>query len=593
MEDSLTTEQIKPQTAPMNHLRIYTWILSFLRKYLWLVLVYLTLGLLIQGIGMSIPSLIQHFIDYTIPMNDKSNLFVLLGILIIGIFLLLCAKAINNKVQRLVSERTLRDIQFSLFAQLRRLGFSYYERKSTGEILSMFTSEVQAITDIYRRHLPDAINLTFMTTIALVMIFRTHFLLSLVIVPSLLLYYLFGAYFAKKAALATRSAQISRTEVNETIYNLLSGMQEIRAYHKEAWSIKVLSQKCIAWRKQAIIAMLWLQSRGTVRKSLIQFGLLIVFVIGIILVKNNHITVGEFVAFVLYYEVAIGRVTTLITNLTEQRVLMYQIERLYGMVTQIPEVNEPVNPRCFQQVMGEITLSNVHFHYRSDVPVLRAVNLNVQPGERVAIVGTSGNGKSTLLKLIGRFYDPTIGDILLDGVSLTNLSFEHIRGSIGYVFQETYLFGSSIKENIRFGNPNVTDKEVEQAAKAAYAHEFICGLPQRYDTLVGERGIRLSGGQKQRIAIARMFIKNPRVVLLDEATSALDNVSEYEVQKALESLLTGRTILSVAHRLTTIKDFDTIVVLNQGQIAEVGTYNELIERRGLFYRMLEGEEHVR
>lgn len=586
MEFTTKKKQIKPRSK--SHLKMYFWVLSFLRNYMWLVIAFLLLGLLIHGITMSIPRLIQHFIDNTLPMKDKQSLIKVLGFLVIGVVVLLCAKAINNMLQRIISERTLRDIQISLFAQLRRLGFSYYERHSTGETLSMFTSEAQAITNIYRHHLPQAIHLLFMVIIALVMVFQIHFMLSLIIVPSLLLYYLFGARFAKKAAFASRTSHDSRMEVNQTIYNLLSGMQEIRANHKQAWSFKQLSEKCSVWRKKAIITMFWLQSRGTVRKSLVHFGLFAVFVIGIILVKNDQISVGEFVAFVLYYEVAIGRVTTLITNLTEQRVLMYQIERIYGMAAETPEVEEPVSPAYLQKVTGELEFRNVHFHYRSDVPVLRGIDLNIRPGERVAIVGTSGNGKSTLLKLVGRFYDPAAGEVRLDGIPLTRLSNDQIRGSIGYVFQETYLFGNSVKENIRFGCPDATDKEIVQAAKAAYAHDFICELPQGYDTLVGERGVKLSGGQKQRIAIARMFIKNPQIVLLDEATSALDNVSEYEVQKALESLLKGRTTLAVAHRLTTIMDYDMIVVLDQGQVAEADTYNALMERKGLFYRLVEG-----
>ena len=194
------------------------------------------------------------------------------------------------------------------------------------------------------------------------------------------------------------------------------------------------------------------------------------------------------------------------------------------------------------------------------------------------------------MKLIGRFYDPTAGEIRLDGVPIRSLKLADLRDAIGYVFQETYLFGSSIKENIRFGRPDATDEEVMEAAKAAYAHDFIMALPEGYDTIVGERGIKLSGGQRQRISIARMIIKQPAVVLLDEATSALDNVSEREVQRALDNVLAGRTVIAIAHRLSTIKHFDRIVFIKDGTIAESGTYEELIARRGLLYELEQGEE---
>ncbi|WP_025688714.1 ABC transporter ATP-binding protein [Paenibacillus zanthoxyli] len=210
----------------------------------------------------------------------------------------------------------------------------------------------------------------------------------------------------------------------------------------------------------------------------------------------------------------------------------------------------------------------------------------------MALVGTSGNGKSTLLKLVDRFYDPQEGTIELDGVPITRLSFQDLRSSTGYVLQESYLFGFSVRENIRFGRPEASDEEIEQAAKAAMAHEFILQLPQGYDTLVGDRGMKLSGGQKQRIAIARMLISDPKIVLLDEATSALDNVSEAEVKTALDRLFEGRTMIAVAHRLSTIKDFDRIVVMDEGTIAEIGTYEQLIAREGIFYNLAQGQDQT-
>lgn len=195
-----------------------------------------------------------------------------------------------------------------------------------------------------------------------------------------------------------------------------------------------------------------------------------------------------------------------------------------------------------------------------------------------------------MLKLLGRFYDPNKGDILLDGVSLTKLQLSQIRESVGYVFQETYLFGTSVRENIRFGDPNATDSQIEEAAKAAFAHDFITELENGYDTLIGERGIKLSGGQKQRISLARMFLKNPSIILLDEATSALDNVSEVEVQRAFDTLLKGKTTFTVAHRLSTIQDYDQIIVLDQGKAAEQGTFEELMAKRGIFFHLSQGEQ---
>jgi ATP-binding cassette subfamily B protein/subfamily B ATP-binding cassette protein MsbA len=232
----------------------------------------------------------------------------------------------------------------------------------------------------------------------------------------------------------------------------------------------------------------------------------------------------------------------------------------------------------------------VRFGYSPERPTISDFHLDIAPGERIALVGSSGNGKSTIVKLLGRFYDPTEGDIALDGASIRSMSLGRLRDAVGFVFQETYLFGSSVRENIRFGNPDASDEEIEQAARAAFAHEFITELPQGYDTPLGERGVKLSGGQKQRIAIARMLVKNPAIIVLDEATSALDNVSEKEVLQALSKLSTGRTTIAIAHRLSTIRDYDRIAVLEDGMIREIGNYETLMGSRGLFYRLAAGEE---
>jgi ATP-binding cassette subfamily B protein/subfamily B ATP-binding cassette protein MsbA len=273
----------------------------------------------------------------------------------------------------------------------------------------------------------------------------------------------------------------------------------------------------------------------------------------------------------------------------DQRVVLQQAERLHDFIKRAPDVMEPSKPIRLPRIRGDIHFQRVSFGYDQSSSILNEFELHIQAGEKVALVGGSGNGKSTILKLVGRFYDPVEGNISLDGVSLRELSFEQLRGAIGMVFQETYLYGVSIIENIRFGNPEATDEQVIEAAKAAYAHEFIESLPEGYNTILGERGARLSGGQKQRIAIARMFVKNPTIVLLDEATSALDNASELEVQKALGALLDGRTTITVAHRLSTVKHYDRIVLIEEGKNFEEGTYDELMSRQGRFYLLVEGE----
>jgi len=586
MEQSL--KPARNQRTGKLHLAIYIWVLSFLKRYLIMVVSFILLSLFYNGLSLSIPFIIQHLIDVTLPSRDKGGLYAIIGYLLIIVCLFLVANAASNLLQRIITERTLRDIQIYLFSQLRRLGFAYYERHPSGRTLTIFTTEVQAITKFYRELLPFTATDSMMVIISVAMIFHIDFILSLILIPSLLLQYIFGANFAKKAAISARVMRDNKIAVFQTAYNFLSGMQEIRANGKEPWVLKLFDQKFQSYRGSAITNVLWIQWRRIVKNSLIHFGLFVVFIVGISRVREGNISVGEFISFVLYYEVAIAHLTLLINNLTEQRMLMYELERIYEMAIQEPEVVETKAAVALHELHGEIEFKNVYFSYHANEPLLKGVQLHIQPGEHVAIVGTSGNGKSTLLKLIGRFYDPDNGEILMDRVSLKEMSFEQIRDKVGFVFQETFLFGDTIRENIRFGNPTATEDEIIQAAKAAFAHDFINELSRGYDTLVGERGLRLSGGQKQRIAIARMFIKKPKIIILDEATSSLDNISEAEVKRAIDSLMVNKTTIAVAHRLTTVKDYDKIVVLEQGQVAEVGTYDELLNRRGLFAQLVNG-----
>jgi ATP-binding cassette subfamily B protein/subfamily B ATP-binding cassette protein MsbA len=317
-------------------------------------------------------------------------------------------------------------------------------------------------------------------------------------------------------------------------------------------------------------------------------GNIVFFIFGSYLVKNGELTIGEFSAYIFYFMMVMAQINGLSYLFTEQLHLLGQAEKLYHFIKLKPDIVESREPQVLPQVDGNISLQNVSFHYKERPDILKDFFLEIKAGERVALVGASGNGKSTVLKLLDRFYDPEAGIITLDGVSLKDISLSQLRNSIGYVFQETYLFGASIKENIRFGNPEATDEEIIKAAKAAYAHEFIMETEQQYDTILGERGIRLSGGQKQRIAIARMFIKNPAILLLDEATSALDNVSETYIKNALDELSKGRTTIAIAHRISTVIDYDKIVYVQDGKVAEIGSYEELLQRRGLFYQLVEG-----
>jgi subfamily B ATP-binding cassette protein MsbA len=316
-------------------------------------------------------------------------------------------------------------------------------------------------------------------------------------------------------------------------------------------------------------------------------GIVVVLWFGSRMVITGQLTPGELIAFVLYTFVVSGGIGGMSELYGQFQQAIGATRRVFELLDTIPNIRDPESPLPLENVTGRVEFRDVHFAYEDErtLPVLRGVNINARSGEVIALVGPSGAGKSTLVSLIPRFYDVTSGAILVDGKNVGDVRLKDLRGAIGLVPQETTLFAGTIRENIAYGKLDGTDEEVVGAARAAHAHEFISEFPQGYDTIVGERGVKLSGGQRQRVAIARALLKNPAILILDEATSSLDSESEQLVQDALETLMRGRTTFVIAHRLSTVRRADRIVVLDQGRIIEEGTQDELLARDGLYKQL--------
>jgi ATP-binding cassette, subfamily B, bacterial len=572
---------------------VYMWSLSFLKPYFVILLLLVGATVVQSTAELAVPKFIQHFIDVILPERNWPLFYLLIGLLALVIVLMIGAGLLQNLLRRHIQEKAARDLQFSIFSHLRKLGFAYYEQNPVGQTLSFLNTEVGALQSLYRQSFPWLIDGVIFSIISVVMMLSVSLKLSAIVVPCFLIYYIFGPMLERKASLTGKIMSQNRVEENQKVYESVSALTELRVFSSEKWDLSRFLEKVAAYNSSMIKMYWYAYWRGTNRRLTYNIGGIAIFIYGYYLLQRNELSVGEFVSFLLFYFIAMHRLTVVVTNITEQKVLMYQAERLYRFMQMEPQVNEAENPIHMSRIQGDIRFQGVSFEYQPGQPVLRDLDLTIGAGKRVALVGTSGNGKSTLLKLVGRFYDPQEGQITLDGVPIQHISFVSLRETIGYVFQETYMFGSTVRDNIRFGKPDATEQEVIQAAKAAYAHDFIAALPNGYDTIVGERGIKLSGGQKQRVAIARMLIKNPTVILLDEATSALDNTSEAEVQKAFQTLLKDKTVIAVAHRLSTVKDFDTIVVIEEGQVKESGTYEELLNVKGVFYQLLQGQEKMK
>lgn len=575
-----------------NLLTVYFWVLSFMSPYKWQLLLLIICGIVLSGVELIIPKFIQYFTDTILPQNDIQQFWLLISVIIVSVIVMIGFTIVLNLLERIVQEKSSRDLQYAIYAHLRKLGFAYFEKHPIGESLALMNSEVASLQDFYRRLFPWMVNGLIFSSLAIIIMAQISMKLSLIILASFLLYYIFGSSIQKKASTYGKKLSDERVAFNQKVYESVSSLNDIRVSGAEKWDLKHFVKSLRSFNKLMVKTYFFAYLRSTNRRLSYNIGGIGIIIYGVHLVRTGDITTGAFIAFLLYFFQTMHILTSVITSLADQKVVMYQAEKLYTFLQQPVNVKEAKEPRELSQPEGRISIQNMTFSYPDGPNVLQHFNLDISAGEKVALVGESGCGKTTVLKLLGRFYDPSEGKIVIDGISIDQLSFESLRNNLGFVFQETYLFGRTVKENILFGNPEATEKEVVEAAKAANAHTFIVDLPNGYETLVGERGVKLSGGQKQRISIARLFLKNPPILILDEATSALDNVSEREVQTALDQLMKGRTTITIAHRLSTIMDYDKIVLLENGKIMESGSYEQLLAKKERFFDLAARNESV-
>lgn len=575
-----------------KHADIYKWAISFLHPYRWRYLLVVALVLISSLIQNSIPMFVRHFIDELLPERKINQYLVQLILLAIMLLTMILVNSFKNIALLSVQEKSSRDLQYTIFRHSRTLGFSYFENHPTGETLSLLSSEVGSLQRLYRNILPTLISWSALSIISVIIMFSIEPLLAVSIFPCLLLYYATGPYFVKQGAAFNKQTADRRVELGQKIVETISGVSEIRSNAAEEWALGRLAVVQRKWSYSFINSQFYNYGRFAVRNFSFYIGFVVIVLLGYNLMNNGKLSTGEMTAFLLYYFDTMKRITGVISLITEQKIIISQAEKLYDYIQLKPIVEDDPNASPANIAFGDIRFENLSFRYHSASSyILDNFTLKINQGQRVALVGRSGSGKSTIVKLLGRFYDPELGNIYIDNIELKQIPLKQLRESIGFVFQETYLYGLSIYENILFGRPEATREEVIWAAKKAFAHDFISAMPDGYETEVGERGGKLSGGQKQRISIARLFLKNPQILILDEATAALDNESEEIVYQALNSLFKGRTIIMVTHRLASVKDYDLIIVVGNGTVAESGTHKELLSKKGIYAAFLTGSKN--
>ncbi len=489
-------------------------------------------------------------------------------------------------VGHIMGSRIETDMRRDLFAHLQQLSFSYYSNTKVGQIMARVTGDLFEVTE-FAHHCPEEFFIAAIKIVAsFIILAGMNIWLTLMVFILLPLMLLFARIFNKRMRKAFMDSRHQVGELNAQVEDSLLGIRVVKSFANEPMEEEKFrdgNQQFLQTKRIAYKAMAGFHTTTRVFDGLMY---ILVVIVGALFIIGRKITPGDYMAYLLYVSTLLTSIRRIVEFAEQFQRGMTGIERFCQIMDAPKEITDAEDAKELHHVKGEIGFENVSFGYADDgKQVLANLNLSVKAGVNVALVGPSGSGKTTLCNLIPRFYDVTSGSITVDGQDVRSLTQKSLRENIGMVQQEVYLFSGTVYENIAYGKPGAAREEIEKAAKQAGAHEFILELPEGYDTFVGERGVKLSGGQKQRVSIARVFLKNPPVLILDEATSALDNESERIVQKSLETLAKGRTTFTIAHRLTTIRNATVIWVLTDKGVEEQGTHAELMEKKGVYYNL--------
>ena len=479
-----------------------------------------------------------------------------------------------------------RDMRHSLFEHLQEMGFAYYSNAKVGQIMARITSDLFDVTE-FAHHCPEEFLIAAIKiTVPFVILLGINPVLTLIIFLMLPIMLVLARHFNKKMRAAFKESRHQVGEINAQVEDSLLGIRVVKSFANEPMEIDKFDRGNEEFVRIGRRKYRYMAGYNTTTRSFDGIMYIVVVIVGALFIIDGKITAADYMAYLLYISTLLTSIRRVVDYAEQFQRGMTGIERFCEIMDVQPDVNDAPGAKELTGVKGDVTFDHVSFHYNdNDRVVLADINETVKAGDKIALVGPSGGGKTTFCNLIPRFYDVSGGRILIDGQDIAQLTQRSLRENIGMVQQEVYMFSGTIYENIAYGLPGATREQVETAAKQAGADGFIRELPDGYDTYVGERGVKLSGGQKQRISIARVFLKNPPILILDEATSALDNESERLVQDSLEKLSKGRTTFTIAHRLTTIRGATSIWVLTQDGIVEKGTHQELMAKKGKYYEL--------
>lgn len=558
-------------------------LLRYLKDFKFKVAIVILLMIFVMVCGLLNPKLLQISIDKYVEAKNMKGI-IYMGVILLALnFVSMIASKIRIKLMASVTNKILLNIRHELYCHIQKLSFTFFDSRPVGKVLARIMGDVNSLQELFSNSItnfiPDLLNLIFVTIVMFYMNYKLA-LISVIIIPFLAVSMFAVESFSRRRWQKYRQ---KRSNFNAYTHESFSGVRVIQSFAVEDEKNNTFCEMVTDMMGSFVAAIRLNDLFWPLVEVSSGIGTVLLYWYSSKLINYGTITVGTLIAFTWYITMFWRPIINLSDFYNSMVINFAAAERIFEILDIQPDIKNKINPLTMPRIKGYVEFKNVSFSYEEPVKVLDNISFKINPGEKIALVGPTGAGKTTIINLISRFYEPQHGEILIDGIDVKDVDIESLRSQMGIMLQDTFLFSGSIKDNIRYGKLDATDEEILAAAKAVNAHGFISKLQNGYDTEVNERGSRLSVGQRQLISFARAMLANPRILILDEATSNIDTVTERLVQKGIETLLCERTSFVIAHRLSTIRDCDRIMVIDNGTIVESGTHDELIKYKGMYY----------